>query len=152
MKLSRVIPWDKTEEQYAARFEKCGSVPIPLHVALGALIIREKCGFTDEETMLNLSENNYMQYFVGYTEFRPWQLFAPSLMVELCKRIELYNKGQELLEGIVGMLWGDHRLGVKPSIYRQQARKAFLGRKSNASILDCQYMPIALKLEHMSDR
>ena len=52
---------------------KCGNVAIPLRVALGALIIREKCGFTDEETMQNLSENNYMQYFVGYTEFRPGQ-------------------------------------------------------------------------------
>lgn len=78
VKLSRVIPWDQIEERYAARFGKCGNVAIPLRVALGALIIREKCGFTDEETVLNLSENNYMQYFVGYTEFRPGQLFETN--------------------------------------------------------------------------
>ena len=58
-------------------------------MALGALIIREKCGFTDEETLLNLSENNYMQYFVGYTEFRSGQPFVPSLMVEFRKRIDM---------------------------------------------------------------
>ena len=73
VKLSGVIPWDQIEERYAARFGKCGNVAIPLRVALGALIIREKCGLTDEETVLNLCENNYMQYFVGYTEFRPGQ-------------------------------------------------------------------------------
>ena len=89
VKLSRVIPWDQIEERYAARFGKCGNVAIPLRVALGALIIREKCGFTDEETVVNLSENNYMQYFVGYTEFRPGQPFAPSLMVEFRKRIDM---------------------------------------------------------------
>ena len=89
VKLSRVIPWDQVEERYAARFGKCGNVAIPLRVALGALIIREKCGFTDEETVQNLSENNYMQYFVGYTEFRPGQPFAPSLMVEFRKRIDM---------------------------------------------------------------
>ena len=89
VKLSRVIPWDQIEEQYATRFGKCGNVAIPLRVALGALIIREKCGFTDEETVLNLSENNNMQYFVGYTEFRPGQPFAPSLMVEFRKRIDM---------------------------------------------------------------
>ena len=89
VKLSRVIPWDRIEERYAARFGKCGNVAIPLRVALGALILREKCGFSDEETVLNLSENNYMQYFVGYTEFRPGQPFAPSLMVEFRKRIDL---------------------------------------------------------------
>lgn len=89
VKLSRVIPWDQIEERYATRFGKCGNVAIPLRVALGALIIREKCGFMDEETVLNLSENNYMQYFVGYTEFRPGQPFAPSLMVEFRKRIDM---------------------------------------------------------------
>ena len=89
VKHSRVIPWDRVEERYAARFGKCGNVAIPLRVALGALIIREKCGFTDEETVQNLSENNYMQYFVGYTAFRPGQPFAPSLMVEFRKRIDM---------------------------------------------------------------
>lgn len=89
VKLSRVIPWDQIEERYAARFGKCGNVALPLRVALGALIIREKCGLTDEETVLKLSENNYMQYFVGYTEFRPGQPFVPSLMVEFRKRIDM---------------------------------------------------------------
>ena len=60
----------------------CGLAP-------GALIIKEKCGFSDEETVENISENNYMQYFIGYKEFRSGQPFAPSLMVEFRKRIDI---------------------------------------------------------------
>ena len=59
VKLSQVIPWDKIEDRYAAKFGTCGNVAIPLRVALGALI--------------NISENNYMQYFIDYKEFTPPQ-------------------------------------------------------------------------------
>lgn len=89
VKLSQVIPWDRIEDRYAAKFGKCGNVAIPLRVALGALIIKEKCGFSDEETVENISENNYMQYFIGYKEFNPRKPFVPSLMVELRKRIDM---------------------------------------------------------------
>ena len=89
VKLARVIPWERIEERYAKRFGKCGNVAYPLRLALGALIIKEKCGFSDEETVENISENNYMQYFIGYKEFRSGQPFAPSLMVEFRKRIDM---------------------------------------------------------------
>ena len=89
VKLSKVIPWDWIEDRYATKFGKCGNVAIPLRVALGALIIKEKCGFTDEETVENISENNYMQYFIGYKEFTARKPFVPSLMVEFRKRIDM---------------------------------------------------------------
>lgn len=89
VKLSEVIPWDRIEERYAAKFGQCGNVALPLRIALGALIIKEKCGFTDEETVENISENNYMQYFIGYKEFSPQRPFVPSLMVEFRKRIDM---------------------------------------------------------------
>jgi IS5 family transposase len=89
VKLSKVIPWDKIEDRYAEKFGKCGNVAIPLRMALGALIIKEKCGFSDEETVENISENNYMQYFIGYKEYRAENPFVPSLMVEFRKRLDL---------------------------------------------------------------
>lgn len=89
VKLARVISWERIEERYAKRFGKCGNVAYSLRLALGALIIKEKCGFSDEETVENISENNYMQYFIGYKEFRSGQPFAPSLMVEFRKRIDM---------------------------------------------------------------
>jgi len=89
VKLAQVIPWDRIEGRYAKRFGKCGNAAYPLRVALGALIIKEKCGFSDEETVENISENVYMQYFIGYKEFRSGQPFVPPLMVEFRKRIDM---------------------------------------------------------------
>jgi len=99
VKLSRVIPWDQIEERYAARFGKCGNVAIPLRVALGVPIIRERCVFTDEETMPNLNQNNRMQNLVGYTGFRHWQPFEPTPMVEFRKRIGM-AKIQKIIDSI----------------------------------------------------
>lgn len=89
VKLAKVIPWDRIEDRYAEKFGTCGNVAIPLRVALGALIIKEKCGFSDEDTVENISENNYMQYFIGYREYRSEDPFVPSLMVEFRKRLDL---------------------------------------------------------------
>lgn len=89
VKLSKVIPWDRIEDRYAEKFGKCGNVAIPLRVALGALILKEKCGLSDEDTVENISENVYMQYFIGYKEYRAEKPFAPSLMVEFRKRLDI---------------------------------------------------------------
>lgn len=89
VKLAKAIPWDRIEDRYAERFGNCGNVAIPLRVALGSLLIREKCRFSDEDTLEHIGENNYMQYFIGYKEFKPGKPFVPSLMVEFRKRLNL---------------------------------------------------------------
>ena len=38
-----------------------------LRIALGALIIQEKLGSSDEERVLNITENPYLQYFLDLT-------------------------------------------------------------------------------------
>nr|WP_315990851.1 transposase [Desulforamulus aquiferis] len=35
-------------------------------MALRALIIQEKCRFTDRETVEQITENPYLQYFIGF--------------------------------------------------------------------------------------
>jgi hypothetical protein len=89
VKLAKEIPWNQIEDRYAENFGKCGNVAIPLRVALGSLIIKEKCGFSDEDTVEHIGENNYMQYFLGLKEFKPGKPFVPSLMVEFRKRLNL---------------------------------------------------------------
>jgi len=39
-------------------------------VAFAALIIQEKLGLTDEEMVEQIRENPYLQYFIGYGEYR----------------------------------------------------------------------------------
>ncbi|WP_082655560.1 transposase [Paenibacillus sp. 32O-W] len=40
-----------------------------IRVALGALIIQERLGTDDRETLRQILENPYLQYFLGLTEY-----------------------------------------------------------------------------------
>ena len=88
VKLSEIIPWDDIEEKYAELFPaNCGMPAKPLRMALGALIIKEKCGFSDRETVEQIKENPYLQYFIGLEEFKIEAPFDSSLMVHFRKRL-----------------------------------------------------------------
>ena len=87
VKLANEIPWAKIEEKYAKNFTKEGPPAKPLRVALGALIIQTKCNYTDEETVEQIRENPYLQYFIGFTEYTVEKPFDSSLMVHFRKRI-----------------------------------------------------------------
>lgn len=88
--LSKLIPWDKIEDKYSKMFsEKKGAPALPLRTALGALIIKERCGLTDEETVAQIIENPYLQYFLGFKEYQSESPFDSSMMVHFRKRINL---------------------------------------------------------------
>lgn len=88
VKLSEIIPWDDIEDKYAELFPaNCGMPAKPLRMALGALIIKEKCGFSDRENVAQIMENPYLQYFLGFEEFKLEAPFDPSLMVHFRKRL-----------------------------------------------------------------
>ncbi|MDZ4751821.1 MAG: transposase [Flavobacteriales bacterium] len=58
-------------------------------VILGALMIKHMCNLSDEETVLQIQENMYMQYFIGYFSFSNEPPFDSSLFVEIRKRLGL---------------------------------------------------------------
>ena len=90
VRLSKLIPWDKIGSQYSACFsKKMGAPAKPLRMALGALIIKERCGFTDEETVEQIKENPYLQYFIGLKEYTEESPFDPSMLVHFRKRLNL---------------------------------------------------------------
>lgn len=84
---SRLIPWDEIEGDYSDLFpSNTGTVAKPARVAFGALVIKETLGLTDEETVEQIRENPYLQYFLGYKEYTNEKPFDPSLMVRFRKR------------------------------------------------------------------
>jgi transposase, IS5 family len=95
--LSKQIPWDQVEQEYAALFadSDTGRKAKPARLALGALIIKERLGTTDRETVEQMRENPYLQYFLGFTEYKDKAPFDPSLMTHFRKRF-----GQEALAKI----------------------------------------------------
>jgi len=96
VKLSKLIPWEKIEMRYAKRFTRDMGAPAKsVRIALGALIIKERCGFTDEETVEQIRENPYLQYFIGLKKYTDKAPFHSSTMVYFRARIDL-----EMLEEI----------------------------------------------------
>lgn len=90
IKLAKIIPWAKIEEQYAQLFaENNGQPAKPLRMALGSLIIKEKLNLSDEETVEHIKESPYLQYFIGLERFQTEAPFDPSLMVSFRKRLSL---------------------------------------------------------------
>jgi IS5 family transposase len=88
VQLAQIIPWDIVEERYASKLcPDNGRPAVPVRVALGALIIKEKLGFSDEETVEQIRENPYLQYFIGKEEYRDEKPFDSSMMVRFRKRL-----------------------------------------------------------------
>jgi IS5 family transposase len=56
-------------------------------IVIGAVIIKHKLSFSDEETVEQIRENPYLQYFIGLKGFQSKAPFAPSLLVEVRKRM-----------------------------------------------------------------
>ncbi|BCL34370.1 hypothetical protein NSMS1_12130 [Nostoc sp. MS1] len=61
--MANMIPWSKFEAEYAEIFSaRMGAPAKTFRMALGALIIKEKLGISDRETVEQIRENPYLQY------------------------------------------------------------------------------------------
>ena len=56
-------------------------------MALGALIIKEKLGISDRETVEQIKENPYLQYFIGLESYKNQAPFDASMLVHFRERI-----------------------------------------------------------------
>lgn len=86
--MAKLIPWSEFESEYAAKFsETMGAPAKPFRMALGALIIKEKLGASDRETVEQIKENPYLQYFLGMSNYSDEAPFEASMMVYFRERI-----------------------------------------------------------------
>src|SRR5690625_1753321 len=88
--MSSLIPWAEIETEYIKRLgdTKQGSKAYSIRLALGSLIIKEKLGLSDKETVLSITENPYLQYFIGLHEFQEEAPFDASSMTHFRKRFD----------------------------------------------------------------
>ena len=56
-------------------------------VAIGALIVKHFKQMSDEDTIEEIQENPYLQYFLGYSSYQLKPSFDPSLFVTIRKRL-----------------------------------------------------------------
>ncbi len=102
--LADKLPWDLLVSTYFQQMHNSGTGAdgINPRVAIGAMIIKHMCDLSDRETVQQIQENMYMQYFIGYTSFSDKIPFDPSLFVNFRKRlgIEQINQINERMLGL----------------------------------------------------
>lgn len=88
--MAKLIPWLEVEEEYAKKFTPLLGAPAKSsRMALGALIIKEKLGISDRETVEQIRENPYLQYFIGLESYKNEAPFEASMMVHFRQRLEM---------------------------------------------------------------
>jgi len=99
--LAGQIPWQHIEETYGRQFSEDNGCPAkPARMALGALIIKERLSASDRETVEQIRENPYLQFFLGLKEYQDEPPFDHTMMTHFRKRFdEATLKG--INEGIV---------------------------------------------------
>jgi IS5 family transposase len=103
VQLANKIPWDDIVSIYDKQMRNSvtGASHINGRVILGALMIKHLSNLSDEETMLQIQENMYMQYFIGYSGFSNEAPFDSSLFVEIRKRLgieQINNINQKIYD------------------------------------------------------
>jgi hypothetical protein len=87
-KLAAIIPWHEIEKKYAKSFPvRRGQQAYPARTALGALIIQNIKTLSDRDTLEEISENPYLQYFIGLSAFVEKAPFSHTLMTHFRKRL-----------------------------------------------------------------
>jgi IS5 family transposase len=96
VKLADLIPWDDLARAYHKSLlsSSQGRPAKDARMVIGAVIIKHKLCLSDEETVQQIQENPYLQFFVGLSRYQTEPPFAPSLFVEIRKRM-----GQTVFEG-----------------------------------------------------
>lgn len=95
--LGNALPWDEVCNIYLKQIgiSSTGRPAISPRVVIGSIIIKHICNLDDRETVAQITENMYMQYFLGYTSFSNEPPFDASLFVEFRNRM-----GKELISEI----------------------------------------------------
>jgi len=88
VKMSEYIPWDELAEAYYEGLSSTQGRPTKdARLVIGAVIIKHKLNLSDRETVAQIQENPYLQYFVGLPGYQMEAPFVPSLFVEIRKRM-----------------------------------------------------------------
>ena len=107
VKLSTCIPWDDLANAYYQSFNASTGRPAKdARLVIGAVIIKHRLKLSDEETVAQIQENPYLQYFCGLKGFSIQAPFAPSLLVEIRKRMGA-DVFEQLHQAIINQL--EHR-------------------------------------------
>jgi IS5 family transposase len=136
VRMAKLIPWTEVEQRYEKLFADSGmGAPAKnVRIALGALIIKERLGLSDEETVEQIRENPYLQYFLGYESFRGEAPFEASMMVHFRKRL-----------GVEDLNWVQERISQRAQKKHDKAKDKDPPQNGGKLIVDATVAPADIK-------
>ncbi len=114
IRLSQLIPWEELSEAYNSSLSRnMGRPGKEAQLVIGAVIIKHKLCLGDEETIQQIRENPYLQSFVGFKVFHKEKAFAPSLFVEIRRRMgpEVFARFED---SIIAQISAQEESGTPP--------------------------------------
>ena len=88
--LADSIKWGKWEKKYAEKFKSTKGNPAkPFRMVLGALLIQKRKGLSDRKLVKEITENPYLQYFLGMPKFTSEPPFTPPALTYFRKRLSV---------------------------------------------------------------
>lgn len=143
--LSHLIPWDEICSLYLKQ-EKVASTgrrPLNPRIVIGAIIIKHICNLDDRETVEQISENIYMQYFLGYSSFSNEAPFDASLFVDFRKRlgIEQINAINERIVMLRAKLLSQQDTEAEDKTEQQTENKVLEVQNKGRVIIDATACP-----------
>ncbi len=86
---AKAIPWEELEDKFCDKlYSNIGAPAKPFRIMLGSLLIKQYLRISDAETVRQIQENPYLQYFIGLNEYTYDPVFTPSLFVSFRRRID----------------------------------------------------------------
>jgi transposase, IS5 family len=87
LKISRLLPWEEMESRYMRHFSDIGRPSKDGRLVIGILLLKHMTGLSDDEIILAVRENPYMQAFCGLESFTAEPLLDSSSLCKIRKRL-----------------------------------------------------------------
>ena len=116
MILSRLIPWDSLEVEFADLYQSNvnvgGQPPKPIRLMIGILLLQHLHNLSDEQVVRTWVENPYWQFFCGY-DFLQWNFpIDPSSLTRFRNRVGA-NRMEKILSLTVAVAVKSELVKVK---------------------------------------
>jgi hypothetical protein len=130
--LGDLIPWDEIYGTYLKHvgISRTGQPLLSPRVVIDSLIIKHMMNLDDREVVEQISENIYIQDFLGYRSFSIEPPFDPSLFFEFRKKLQ---QQKEMYDERVVSILQPH---LRPIVRGKTTAKVEFGAKILVSIID----------------
>lgn len=132
VRLGKLIPWDEVEEGYVKNFQQIrrGGEARSARFALGTLIIKEQLNLSDRETVQQIRENPYLQYFLGEKQYNYDISLDASSLTYFRKRFSSESL-RSLNRRIVSQYTGENAIEPEEGVADQTSENGKMNEKTD---------------------